>query len=63
MRESRITSYNVCYTKLLRGESVDTLRGELQQVMDADCGVFRTEAVLADGLRKVSALAGRLADA
>jgi succinate dehydrogenase / fumarate reductase flavoprotein subunit len=44
------------------GESVDALRGELQQVMDADCGVFRTEAVLADGLRKVSALAERLAD-
>jgi succinate dehydrogenase / fumarate reductase flavoprotein subunit len=44
------------------GESVDALRGELQQVMEADCGVFRTEAVLADGLRKVSALAERLAD-
>ena len=44
------------------GESVDALRGELQQVMEADCGVFRTEAVLADGLRKVSALAGRMAD-
>jgi succinate dehydrogenase / fumarate reductase flavoprotein subunit len=44
------------------GESVDALRGELQQVMEADCGVFRTETVLADGLRKVSALAGRMAD-
>jgi succinate dehydrogenase / fumarate reductase flavoprotein subunit len=44
------------------GESVDALRGELQQVMEADCGVFRTEAVLTDGLRKVSALAARLAD-
>ena len=44
------------------GGSVDALRGELQQVMEADCGVFRTEAVLADGLRKVSALAGRLED-
>jgi succinate dehydrogenase / fumarate reductase flavoprotein subunit len=44
------------------GESVDGLRGELQQVMEADCGVFRTEAVLKDGLRKVSALAERLTD-
>jgi len=44
------------------GETVDALRGELQQVMEADCGVFRTEAVLTDGLRKVSALAERLAD-
>jgi len=44
------------------GESVDALRGELQQVMEADCGVFRTEAVLADGLRKVGALAERMAD-
>jgi succinate dehydrogenase / fumarate reductase flavoprotein subunit len=44
------------------GESVDALRGELQQVMEADCGVFRTEAVLADGLRKVSELAERMAD-
>jgi succinate dehydrogenase / fumarate reductase flavoprotein subunit len=43
------------------GESVDALRGELQQVMEADCGVFRTEAVLADGLSKVGALAERLA--
>ena len=44
------------------GESVDALRVELQQVMEADCGVFRTEAVLADGLRKVSALAERMVD-
>jgi succinate dehydrogenase flavoprotein subunit len=44
------------------GESVDALRGDLQQVMEADCGVFRTETVLADGLRKVSALAERMAD-
>jgi succinate dehydrogenase / fumarate reductase flavoprotein subunit len=43
------------------GESVDAVRGELQQVMEADCGVFRTEAVLNEGLRKVSALAERLA--
>jgi succinate dehydrogenase / fumarate reductase, flavoprotein subunit len=44
------------------GESVDALRSELQQVMEADCGVFRTEAVLADGLGKVGTLAERLAD-
>jgi len=44
------------------GESVDALRAEMQQVMEADCGVFRTEAVLKDGLRKVSALAERLTD-
>ena len=43
------------------GESVDAVRGELQQVMEADCGVFRTEAVLSEGLRKVNALAERLA--
>jgi succinate dehydrogenase / fumarate reductase flavoprotein subunit len=44
------------------GESVDALRKELARVMEDNCGVFRTEAVLSDGLDKVSALADRMAD-
>ncbi len=44
------------------GESVDALRSELARVMEDNCGVFRTEAVLSDGLDKVSALAERMAD-
>ncbi|NNG12247.1 MAG: succinate dehydrogenase flavoprotein subunit [Halobacteria archaeon] len=44
------------------GESVDTLRNELTFVMEENCGVFRTEEVLSNGLKKVSALAERMAD-
>ncbi len=45
------------------GESVDTLRAELQRVMEDYCGVFRTEEVLAEGVRKVAAIEARLRDA
>ncbi len=42
------------------GESVDGLRRELQQVMEEHCGVFRTQAVLEEGLAKVRQLRARL---
>jgi succinate dehydrogenase / fumarate reductase flavoprotein subunit len=44
------------------GESVDSLRAELQQTMETYCGVFRSAEVLAEGLEKVQALAARVAD-
>ena len=45
------------------GESIDGLRRELRKVMEDHCGVFRTEEVMADGVRKVKAIAERLNDA
>jgi succinate dehydrogenase / fumarate reductase flavoprotein subunit len=45
------------------GESVATLRAELQQTMEDYCGVFRSEAVLAEGLERVMRLKVRLVDA
>jgi succinate dehydrogenase / fumarate reductase flavoprotein subunit len=45
------------------GESVDTLRAELQQTMEDYCGVFRSEEVLAEGIDKVKGLVRRLDDA
>ena len=45
------------------GESVDELRQELQRVMEEDCGVFRTEETLAQGVARVEALAERLQNA
>lgn len=42
------------------GESVDQLRGELQQVMEEYCGVFREEAILIEGVEKVKQLQQRL---
>jgi len=42
------------------GESVDALRTELQDTMERYCGVFRREEVLAEGLDKVLAVAGRV---
>ncbi|MEJ2686225.1 MAG: succinate dehydrogenase flavoprotein subunit [Gammaproteobacteria bacterium] len=42
------------------GESVDALRSELQQTMEHYCGVFRTEEVLEEGLKRVLALEERL---
>jgi len=44
------------------GESVDQLRNELAGVMEEDCGVFRTEEILREGLDRVTALVARLAD-
>lgn len=45
------------------GESVDALREEMQAVMEDNCGVFRTEDVLAEGVEKMEALSVRLKDA
>ena len=44
------------------GESVDTLRETLRQVMEQYCGVFRTQDVLDEGVRRVTELEQRLAD-
>ncbi|MEN8108138.1 MAG: succinate dehydrogenase flavoprotein subunit [Pseudomonadota bacterium] len=44
------------------GESVNGLRNELTRIMEDNCGVFRTEKVLREGVDKVRALALRLAD-
>jgi len=45
------------------GENIDVLRQELQQVMEEYCSVFRTEEILADGVKKVKALIARLDNA
>jgi succinate dehydrogenase / fumarate reductase flavoprotein subunit len=42
------------------GETVDTVRQELQQTMEDYCGVFREEKVLQEGVSKVKALQERL---
>ena len=42
------------------GESVQQISRELKKVMEANCGVFRTEDVLQEGVEKVAALAERL---
>jgi len=44
------------------GESVASLRMELTKTMEEHCGVFRTEAVLSEGVSKVLALQQRLPD-
>ena len=44
------------------GESVDALREALKKVMEDDCGVFRTEQVLRNGLEQVLAIERRLQD-
>jgi len=44
------------------GERVDDLRQELRRAMEDHCGVFRNEAVMAEGLERVRAIAGRLQD-
>ena len=41
-------------------ESVDVLRNELQSVMEEYCGVFRTEEVLREGVRKVLEIEERM---
>jgi succinate dehydrogenase / fumarate reductase flavoprotein subunit len=45
------------------GESVDKLGEELRRVMEHNCGVFRTQEVLDEGVAKVRSLRERLADA
>lgn len=43
-----------------QGESVATIRGELQRTMQNDFGVFRTEAYMQQGLQKLTELRERL---
>ncbi len=45
------------------GESVDEIRKELQKTMEENCGVFRTQEVLDEGVVKVKVLESRLNDA
>jgi len=45
------------------GEPVERLRGELQETMERYCGVFRSAAVLEEGLERVLAIQARLAEA
>ena len=45
------------------GESVDTLRAEMQRAMEQYCGVFRTRDVMAEGIDKIEALQARLGNA
>jgi succinate dehydrogenase / fumarate reductase flavoprotein subunit len=42
------------------GESVDAIRTDLRRAMQAHCGVFRTRAVLEEGVEKVREIADRL---
>jgi succinate dehydrogenase / fumarate reductase flavoprotein subunit len=45
------------------GESVDELRQTLQRILEDNCSVFRTEEVLAEGVKKVEALVARMDNA
>ncbi len=45
------------------GESIDDIRRDLQKAMEDNCGVFRTQAVLDEGVEAVSTLAERLKNA
>jgi len=42
------------------GESVDQIRTDLKRLMEENCGVFRTQDVLDNGVKEVSALYERL---
>jgi succinate dehydrogenase / fumarate reductase flavoprotein subunit len=42
------------------GESVDRLRADLQRVMEQHCGVFRTQEIMDEGIRKLEEIARRL---
>jgi succinate dehydrogenase / fumarate reductase flavoprotein subunit len=43
------------------GESVDAVRTDLKKIMEVHCGVFRTEAVMAEGVKKMLELEQRMA--
>jgi succinate dehydrogenase / fumarate reductase flavoprotein subunit len=45
------------------GESIEKIRKELKKVMEENCGVFRSQQVMDEGVAKVSALAERMRDA
>jgi succinate dehydrogenase / fumarate reductase flavoprotein subunit len=51
------------WDKTDEGENIDTLRKELQQVMEDYCSVFRTEEVLTEGVKKVKGLIARMENA
>jgi succinate dehydrogenase / fumarate reductase flavoprotein subunit len=42
------------------GESVDRLRADMQRVMEQHCGVFRTQEIMDEGIRKLEEIARRL---
>ncbi|HYA39310.1 MAG TPA: succinate dehydrogenase flavoprotein subunit [Candidatus Methylomirabilis sp.] len=42
------------------GESVDTVREDLRRAMEKYCGVYRTQEMLDEGLRKIAELENRL---
>lgn len=44
-------------------ESIESIRRDLQQVMEDNCGVFRTQQVLDNGIREVHAIAERFKQA
>ncbi len=41
-------------------ERVDALRAELQREMETHCGVFRSEEILSEGVRRIEAIKARL---
>lgn len=45
------------------GESVDALRAEMQRTMEQHCGVFRTQEVMDEGVKKLESLYARLQNA
>ncbi len=44
------------------GETVESLRAELQKEMEDHCGVFRSEEILREGVEKLEAIKARLPD-
>jgi succinate dehydrogenase / fumarate reductase flavoprotein subunit len=42
------------------GESVDQLRSDMQRTMEQHCGVFRTQAIMEEGVAKLEQLSERL---
>ncbi len=60
------SSVEMAYERLHRwdktgeGESVERIRTELKKAMEDNCSVFRTQEVLENGIKEVSALAERL---
>ena len=45
------------------GESVDAIRNDLKKAMEENCGVFRTQEVLDNGVKEVTELSKRLENA
>ncbi|MDH5484309.1 MAG: succinate dehydrogenase flavoprotein subunit [Gammaproteobacteria bacterium] len=51
------------WDKTGEGESVERIRADLKKSMEDNCGVFRTQEVLDNGIKEVSAIAERLKEA